>query len=713
MALGLDAPPPWAKDRMFSAEPPVQWLSPIELARSASRVAISSMFGSYDDRREEMAHAEGQGTYREPHAHWVDYVADVGDSFDATYAVAEAMARGDLEFGGTSLPRGQTLVMGGDEIYPYPESRASDSSYHERVIGPYESALSTFVNNTEPSRGLSVYAIPGNHDWYDGLSAFRKQFMAGRWLGGRRTRQHASYFALKLPGRWWLWGVDTAFGGPIDSPQLAYFQRAGEEVLSTDGIILCTAEPRWYDADPDGGTAQNGQAHHDPYQLIRFFIAKTLGDHRPENDKTNCVRLMISGDKHHYVRYTERFEDDAPSESPQPDRDRRVKITAGGGGAYLLLTHGLPRTVTLREPRCSDRDKTDASLATTFSSRATNEGQPDREGLVSGVLGDERVWPSRKRSRWVLPLKALWGIWRPATFSAMVSTVYFAMAWVLRSALSETNSPLASDRLAAEAIRYSAKGDLVDIAGAVVDDGTRSLTTWVVMVILAGLGLALAQSGRPLRQATRFRWLSAAGSISLGIAHAGLVGLVTVVVTAASFSLAVDYTDQVVVLAFGLLLVLSLAALIRVLRRPDVWPIVTAAVALSSLFGLLIVTAGVGDADAEVSLAYVLLSLVLGALLGPFAFGLYLVVAALAGSNINDVSVACGYTRYRNFLRMHVEDDKVTVYAVGLQKSPRMAAKFATSNDEDGHLQMQEGAPDPVLLDVVTVRTPRSRSETG
>ncbi|MBD0259532.1 MAG: hypothetical protein ICV83_27750 [Cytophagales bacterium] len=47
-----------------------------------------------------------------------------------------------------------------------------------------------------------LFAIPGNHDWYDGLASFVKQFCQGRWVGGWRTTQTRSYFALALPHNW-------------------------------------------------------------------------------------------------------------------------------------------------------------------------------------------------------------------------------------------------------------------------------------------------------------------------------------------------------------------------------------------------------------------------------------------------------------------------------------------------------------------------------
>ena len=63
---------------------------------------------------------------------WLDYVADLGDGFDATYSVAYLLAQPELTVDGHRLPRAQTLVMGGDQVYP----SASYEAYEDRCKGP-------------------------------------------------------------------------------------------------------------------------------------------------------------------------------------------------------------------------------------------------------------------------------------------------------------------------------------------------------------------------------------------------------------------------------------------------------------------------------------------------------------------------------------------------------------------------------------------------
>jgi hypothetical protein len=95
--------------------------------------------------------------------------------------------------------RGRVLVLGGDQVYP----TATRDEYENRFSGPYEAALPW----APPGERPRMFAVPGNHDWYDGLTSYMRLFCQQRWIGGWQTRQTRSYFALKLPQRWWLLGT--------------------------------------------------------------------------------------------------------------------------------------------------------------------------------------------------------------------------------------------------------------------------------------------------------------------------------------------------------------------------------------------------------------------------------------------------------------------------------------------------------------------------
>jgi hypothetical protein len=293
----------------FTPQRPVGWLAPLLLLSTGLRTLLALLFGAYLDKRELQNSLDGSWfdhSVTEDGECWLDYVADLGDGFHATYSVAWLLAQPRLEVGGVALPRGRLLLMGGDQVYPL----ASGDGYESRMKGPYRAALPEPPAD-EPQPTLLV--LPGNHDWYDGLTAFLRLFARrkdGR-IGGWRTQQRRSYFAVKLPGDWWLFAMDEQSGAYIDDPQLLYFERAAQHLRPDDRIILLTPSPKWIKAidDPDA------------YDATDYFIRTVLAPAGAQ------VRLLISGDLHHYARYS--------------GADREL-ITCGGGGAYLLATHQLP-----------------------------------------------------------------------------------------------------------------------------------------------------------------------------------------------------------------------------------------------------------------------------------------------------------------------------------------------------------------------------------
>ncbi|MGC9670299.1 metallophosphoesterase family protein [Planosporangium sp. 12N6] len=356
----------------FTPRRGVPWLSPTLLAGTAVRVVLAGLFGAYLDKRElqNALHAEifderpgAAGDVRndgnaagevqndgnvEPGGAagnrddadqgelWLDYVADLGDGFNATYSVAYLLAQPRLTVDGAALPRGRVLVMGGDQVYP----TASWQQYEDRFKGPYEAALPRApLDGDQPT----MYALPGNHDWYDGLTAFLRLFTRGHGkVGGWRTRQTRSYFAIRLPHRWWLFAIDAQLDAYIDDPQLHYFRRVAERLRPGDRIILCPPNPTWVEA------VQDRQA----YDTVDYFIRTVI-------DPTGAqVRLMLSGDLHHYARYT------------RPDREL---ITCGGGGAYLYPTHRLPQRLDVPPKTTLVRKKSPSEeyrLAATFPTRS-------------------------------------------------------------------------------------------------------------------------------------------------------------------------------------------------------------------------------------------------------------------------------------------------------------------------------------------------------
>ena len=88
----------------------VGWYDPRVLMHSAYQIAIANIFGRHSDTRliealasqpqTEFDYSQQQGDF------WFDYVSDVGDGWNSTYAVADAIAQptldvvhGDARFG--------------------------------------------------------------------------------------------------------------------------------------------------------------------------------------------------------------------------------------------------------------------------------------------------------------------------------------------------------------------------------------------------------------------------------------------------------------------------------------------------------------------------------------------------------------------------------------------------------------------------------------
>lgn len=302
----------------FTPQPPVHWLSPSMLAATAVNVVLSSVVGEFLDKRELQGSFPSRVYDERPDGSddaevWFDFVADLGDGFDPTYTIAYLLGQDEIEVDGARLPRGRFLMMGGDEVYPTPSS----SRYTDKTKGPYKAALPV----APPEGAPHMYALPGNHDWYDGLSSFMRLFAKGGRdnVGGWRNEQDRSYFAIRLPHRWWLLAVDTQFGAYIDDPQLAYFREAVKGIAPGDRVIVCPPTPSWVEATEDPGT----------YDAIDFFVREIVLPTGAE------IKVMLSGDLHHYARY----------EGP----DRQL-IHCGGGGAYLYPTHRMPESIPVPPP---------------------------------------------------------------------------------------------------------------------------------------------------------------------------------------------------------------------------------------------------------------------------------------------------------------------------------------------------------------------------
>ncbi|NPU15290.1 hypothetical protein HL666_31445 [Bradyrhizobium sp. 83002] len=365
-----------------------RWFNPLLLIKLLNNVVTSAMFGQYADRRlmvaaldtvtpdEHMARATAFARSLSPTTQgpvWIDFVADLGDGFDSTYAVACLLARQTLELGGETLPRGEMLIMGGDEVYPL----ANAQTYRNQLRKPYQWA-SPDHDKTDDD-GVPLFAIPGNHDWYDGLVQFLAYFTrpTPTHFGSWRTQQKRSYFALQLTESWWLWGMDIQLADNMDQPQADYFDliARSDRLKPGSNIILCTAEPGWLYTDTNMRS----------WEIVDYAlgIAKKA-------DKALTIPLLLSGDTHHYSRYHA--------------EDGTQFVTSGGGGAFLHPTHQLEKNVSVRW--------TGTKVPLTLATKAGSK--------------EPTAYPSMPTSR-----RLLWrNLWFAVTnwdFSIFMGLVYFAV----------------------------------------------------------------------------------------------------------------------------------------------------------------------------------------------------------------------------------------------------------------------------------------------
>ena len=362
----------------------VRWFDPHQLIDTAARVMGSGLWNSYADAREMQALVAAKIYDRsEGEEIWFDYVADLGDGWNSTYTIARLLALEELSLPGDddlgALPRGQFLVMGGDEVYPVPKR----SEYESRLLGPYRAALPC-----APDPGPELFAIPGSHDWYDGLINFTNIFCRGRSIGGWATKQSRSSFAMKLPRGWWLWGVDLQFGDYLDEAQLAYFAGATTEMEPGDRIILCMAKEV-----QSGRDSNEVSSDRDLGYLEREVIEPAGGR----------VAVYLKSGRHHYARWEE---EDGPTQL----------IIAGGGGAFMHPTHDLPET---NDPYPRE--------------------EPDRFRRAH-VYPSERA--SKKVRKWVFVLPAY-----NLPLAAVFGAIYLGLAFMLNLHLAERHRNLGLDDL--------------------------------------------------------------------------------------------------------------------------------------------------------------------------------------------------------------------------------------------------------------------------
>lgn len=344
---------------------PVSWLDLRSLLDVGLLAAVSATTDKRTPRREVLAAldiAMGAAPFADYSDQtdpvWLDYVADLGDGFDATHSIAWLIGRDCLALGAAGiavpqpnppdqthecgpadyaatdqrLPAGKITIFGGDLVYPF----ATQTAYEDRTIGPYFAARPWQLTDQGQSDGRDLFAIPGNHDWYDGLGAFVQRFcQPGRWMGCWQVKQRRSYFAIKLPHQVWVWGVDLATADDFDAPQLEYFTARVRDLAPGDLVILCVPAPAWvYRMAAEGNETPDSRSWESWNKIDKI---RQMVDRLPVIGQAPRVCAILAGDLHHYSRY---------ETAPTQGRPMHL-ITCGGGGAYLLGTEALPPEVSI------------------------------------------------------------------------------------------------------------------------------------------------------------------------------------------------------------------------------------------------------------------------------------------------------------------------------------------------------------------------------
>lgn len=629
---------PWPRAYRFRAQSMVRWLSPREVFRGAYGEFFGRLFGAFADNR------ETQASLRPPVVHhcreetdeaslvapppgenvmlcndqlpwhcdgrvaagdelWLDFVADTGDGFSGTFTIAEQMAKPlEVVVDGQSqqLSNPDMIVLGGDAVYP----AASQEAYRDRTVGPYRTAFPgpDLLDSTHDERDpIPLFAIPGNHDWYDGLSAFLERFTVYNIGEGRSDKrgwsihQTRSYFAAQLTDRWWLWGIDIALTADIDTPQMMYFRHVASIMPADARIILCTAKPSWLKQGRPSALGRvaarlNGDqtfvsSPADDWDQLTYFIDATLG---PAGVRS--VRLVLTGDKHFYSMHS-------PEDPAYP-----VVAVSGGGGGYLSSTVESPEVVDLNW--YFGEDSGDASAG----------GSVAYQNL--------EVWPTRARSLFE-GFKGLWLI--PARNTEMAGVLGVLS---LLFALSARAGVFIDDRPTADGIdrlepftNDSLWKDQIDVFWG----AAQNIGGWAVASLLALALFALAKSHR----------------------RSGLVALIA-------------SAGHLLLHAYAATLTAAISARLAV----------SAEVAEPPLVGTDLLDRLFGDGRWPTT-AFVLFCLIAGSVTGALAFALYLVVAQFFAMNVNELFAGLRIRHHKQFLRLHVANDRITATAIGFRRIPK------------------------------------------
>ncbi|MFK0123812.1 metallophosphoesterase family protein [Streptomyces nigra] len=254
-------------------------------------------------------------------------IGDTGEGDDPQYAVVPGLLKEgrDTRF----------AILASDVIYPV----GGADDYGPKFFRPYQDYRAP------------IYAIPGNHDWYEDLTAFMRVFCDdapplppepaprplsrarlrsllwhrpregdGQRLDEARKLRSAPDQLATQPGPYWaidagpvrIVGIDTGLLGTLDAEQGAWLREVSKDPRPK---ILISGSPLYVDGEHHPCAIEGGGTVDD---IVR--------------DPAHRYVAAIGGDIHNYQRYPVRV------------GDRTIQyVVAGGGGAFMHATHTIPK----------------------------------------------------------------------------------------------------------------------------------------------------------------------------------------------------------------------------------------------------------------------------------------------------------------------------------------------------------------------------------
>lgn len=285
------------------------WLAPLNLIRARRHILVTWLYDSTNRKRDEWV-----GMRRRDHDPSGTFALQrpLGDRF--SFLILGDTGEGDasqMVLVDKIQQEGKDAaftIIAGDVIYPSGRS----AEYRAKFYVPYR--------NVEHD----IYAVPGNHDWYDELHGFLIHFcdsnrklrapdrvaIKPEKLGDlRRIRRNTyvqpnMYFTIEHP-RLQIVCIDTGVKGGLGRAQEQWLRRVSADPRPK---VLITGFPFYVDGGPGKVSAR-----------IRALVARS-----------NYV-LVVGGDKHNFQAY-----------ELKKGKSSVWYLVNGGGGAYASPTYGIP-----------------------------------------------------------------------------------------------------------------------------------------------------------------------------------------------------------------------------------------------------------------------------------------------------------------------------------------------------------------------------------